>query len=401
MLVPLHNRHIGKQCSIKHSGSHLADTAANAHNRAAAAEHIGLFIATALGALTYNFIKGKGLSRLDHGAVNGLAGNAQIGGAVLIVHILGRIAGIQVGVAGAGHLAVTAVVRLVGKGQVRPHLGIVCAALFDFLDGSGSGRGLGDLHRLNALFHLLICAVTHFIAGAGHLVPPDLQIRAGLGHALHGHGGWTGAGIQYRAKGTGVGAVLFAAGSNLEVVFFTGRQLADFGLGAADSGNLAVIAVCRGRLIHPIHGSAGYLLPVHGNGGGGPAGGHTGHPTGQNLKAAAHRAGIIAGAGQLHLGGAAGGIGAVLHLVILPLYQGNIVILHLHRGAQSLAGVGSRSVLQGHCAVPQVHGGRFLSLCRKGRHRTQGAGNEHQQAQGQAKQFFHKNSPLFCYFFCP
>ena len=38
------------------------------------------------------------LSRLDHGAVNGLAGKAQIGGAVLIVHILGRIAGIQVGV---------------------------------------------------------------------------------------------------------------------------------------------------------------------------------------------------------------------------------------------------------------------------------------------------------------
>ena len=289
VLVPLHNRHIGKQCGIKHGGSHLADTAANAHNRAAAAEHIGLFITTALGALTYNFIKGKGLSRLDHGAVNGLAGNAQIGGAVLIVHILGRIAGIQVGVAGAGHLAVTAVVHLVGKGQVRPHLGIICTALFDFLDGSGSGGGLGDLHRLNALFHLLIRAVTHFITGASYLVPLDLQIGAGLGHTLHGHGGGTGAGIQYRAEGTGVGAVLFAAGSNLEVVFFTGRQLADFGLGAADSGNLAVIAVCRGRLIHPIHGSAGHLLPVHGNGGGGPAGRHAGHPTGQNLKAAAHQ----------------------------------------------------------------------------------------------------------------
>lgn len=133
MLVPLYNRHIGKQCGIKHGGSYLADTATNAHNRAAAAEHIGLFITTALGALTYNFIKGKGLSRLDHGAVNGLAGNAQIGGAVLIIHILGRIAGIQVGVAGAGHLAVTAVVHLVGKGQVRPYLGIVCTALLIFL----------------------------------------------------------------------------------------------------------------------------------------------------------------------------------------------------------------------------------------------------------------------------
>ena len=174
MLQPLDNIQIGQQGRMVNGGSHLTDAAAYLRRGRAIDESDGRLIALGRRPFTDNVVEGEYVAGVQNGAVDGLAGQIQIGGTARIVGVrrVGRAQHImEQGLfqLGTGDLRLH---RRQGDGQIRPLLGHVLLLL-----GRSQVEAVA-LHLIdNFLFVLVVVGVGH--VGA-HLFIEGIQVHLGI-----------------------------------------------------------------------------------------------------------------------------------------------------------------------------------------------------------------------------